>query len=64
MRHTAMRCGLGIRNIGGRIDEQGHTNRSGHQLTQEFHPLSHQLGIEKIDPGQVAARPGEAGDNA
>ena len=34
----------------------------GHQLTQEFQPLCHQLGTEKIDTCQVAARPGEAGD--
>ena len=34
----------------------------GHQLAQEFQPLCHQLATEKIDPRQVAARPGEAGD--
>ena len=29
---------------------------------QEPQPLCHQLSIEKIDAGRVAARPGEAGD--
>jgi hypothetical protein len=47
--------------IGG-IEEHSHASRSGHQRTQEFQPLCHQLGIEKIDPRQVAARPGEARD--
>ena len=42
----------------GRIDEHGHTSRSGHQLAQEFQPLCRQLDREKIDPCQVAARPG------
>ena len=46
----------------GRIDEHGHTRRCGHQLTQQLQPLCRQLGSEKIDPCQVAARPGEAGD--
>ena len=50
-----------LRSIG-RIDEHGNTSCSGHQLTQEFQPLCHQLTTEKIDARQVAARPGEAGD--
>ncbi len=37
---------------------------SGYQLAQQLQPLCHQLGIEKIDAGQVAARLGEAGDKA
>src|SRR5262245_13066734 len=47
---------------GGRIDEHGHTSRSGHQLTQELQPLCHQLTTEKIDTRHVAARAGKAGD--
>ena len=34
----------------------------GHQLAQELQPLCRQLATEKIDTCQVAARPGEAGD--
>ena len=58
--HVSQR-GLGSRSIGW-IDEHGHTSGCGHQLAQEFQPLCRQLATEKIDPGQVAARPGEAGD--
>ena len=58
--HVSQR-GLGIRSIG-RIDEHGNTSGCGHQLTQEFQPLCRQLGREKIDARQVAARPGEARD--
>ena len=58
--HVSQR-GLGSRSIG-RIDEHGNTSGSGHQLTQELQPLCRQLAREKIDPCQVAARPGEAGD--
>ena len=39
--HVSQR-GLGSRGIG-RIDEHGHTGRSGHQLTQELQPLRRQL---------------------
>ena len=46
----------------GRIDEHGNTNGPGHQLTQEFQALRRQLSREKIDPREVAARPGQAGD--
>ena len=56
----ASQCGLGI-SIG-RIDQNGHTSRSGYQFTQEFKPLCSQLSIEKIDACQIAARPGEARD--
>ena len=58
--HVSQR-GLGIRSIG-RIDEHGNASGCGHQLAQEFQPLCGQLATEKIDPCQVAARPGEAGD--
>jgi hypothetical protein len=46
----------------GRIDEYGHTGRSGHQLTQQLKPLCCQLDAEKVDTGQVAVRSGEARD--
>jgi hypothetical protein len=51
-----------VRGSFGRIDERGHTSRSGHQLAQEFQPLRRQLTDKKIDTCHVAARPGEAGD--
>ena len=35
---------------------------AGHQLTQYLQPLCRQLVIEKIDAGQISARPGETGD--
>src|SRR5262249_46309372 len=46
----------------GRIDEHDDTGRSGHHLSPEFQPLCGQLTTEKIDPCQVAARSGKAGD--
>src|SRR5262249_29755883 len=46
----------------GRIDEDGNASRSGHQLVQQFQPLCYQLGAEKIDPCEVASRPGETVD--
>jgi hypothetical protein len=52
---------LGSRSIGP-IDEHGNTNGPGHQLTQEFQPLCHQLNYENIDPRQIATRLGEAGN--
>src|SRR5262249_47351571 len=58
--HVSQR-GLCRRGIA-RIDEHGNTNCCGHQLAQEFQPLCRQLRGEKIDPRQVAAWPGEAGD--
>ena len=39
--HVSQR-GLGIRG-GGRIDEHGQTSDRGHQFTQDFQPLCHQL---------------------
>src|SRR6516165_12749877 len=56
--HVAQ-CGLGIYSID-RIDEHGQTSRSGHQFTQQFQPLCHQLSTEKIYSCQVATRLGEA----
>src|SRR2546421_5120665 len=53
--------GLCIRDIGW-IDEHDHMSRSRHQLTQELQALCRQLIVDKIDPRQVAAWPGEAGD--
>ena len=35
---------------------------SGHQFVKQSQPLCRQLSPEKIDPRQVAARAGEAGD--
>src|SRR5262249_3943982 len=46
----------------GRIDQHGNPNGLGHQFLQKCHPLRTQLSCEKIDAGQVSARPGEAGD--
>ena len=37
---------------------------AGHQLAQQLQPLGRQLGDEKIDARQIAARPGEAGDKS
>jgi hypothetical protein len=54
-------CGFGTRGIG-RIDEHGKSNRLRHQLMQESQSLGDHLPGEKIDPGRVAAGPGEAGD--
>src|SRR5262245_20665830 len=34
----------------------------GHKLTQEFQPLACQLGAKKVDSGQVATGPRDAGD--
>jgi len=39
----------------GRIDEHGNASGCGHQLTQQFQPLCHQLGSEEIDTCEVAA---------
>ena len=52
---------LGTCDIGG-IDQHGNPNGLGHQLVQKCQPLRSQLIREKIDPCQVSARPGEAGD--
>ena len=40
----------------------GHPSGLGHQLAQKCQPLRSQLSREKIDPRQVSARSGEAGD--
>src|SRR5262249_6224437 len=53
--------GFGDRSIG-RIDQHGNASGFGHQLVQQPQPFGHHLGREKIDPRQVSARPGEAGD--
>ncbi len=60
-RFHVSQCGLRVSRIR-RIDEHGHTSHSGQQLTQELQPFCRQLITEKIDPCQIAARPGEAGD--
>src|SRR5262249_10111524 len=60
-RFQTSQCKLGTGRIG-RIDEHSNTNGPGHQLTQEFEPLCDHLDPENIDSRQVAARPGEAGD--
>jgi hypothetical protein len=46
----------------GRIDQHSNPNRLGHQLVQKCQPLRSHLSREKIDAGQVSARPGEACD--
>ena len=53
--------GLGIGRIC-RIDEHGHASGCGHQQTQKFQPLCHQLSTEEIDAREVAAGAGEARD--
>jgi len=45
-------------------DQHGDTNGLGHQIVQKCQPLSVVLSREKIDPRQVSARSGEAGDQA
>ena len=66
--HVSQRS-FGIGSIG-RIDEHCHTSHAGHQLTQEFQPLCHQLTTENIDtrrvpPGRarVATRPSLTGSS-
>ena len=36
------------------------TGRRGYQFTQKSQALGRQLGVEKVDPREIAARPGEA----
>jgi hypothetical protein len=62
-RFHVSQCGFLSRSIG-RIDEHGNTREAGYQLTQELQALCRQLRIEKINPCQIAARPGQAGDQA
>src|SRR5262249_8113439 len=52
---------LGRRYVGG-IDEHGHPSQVAHQLAQKLQPFCPQLIRENVNPGQVAARPGEARD--
>jgi hypothetical protein len=44
------------------LDQNGNADGLGHQLVQNCQSLRGQLIREKIDPRQVSARPGEAGD--
>src|SRR5262245_21878453 len=44
------------------MDQHGNPNSLGHQLVQKCQPLRGHVVREKIDPRQVSARPGEAGD--
>src|SRR5262249_29996066 len=53
--------GLGSRSVG-RIDEYDNANCSGQQFTQQSQLFFYQFGIEKTDACDVAARPGEAGN--
>src|SRR5215472_18210508 len=56
-------CHLGSRYVGG-IDEHGHPSQAAHQLAQKLQPLCYQLIRDHVNPGQVAARPGMARDEA
>ena len=55
--------GLGSKGIGG-IDEHAEPRRCRQQLVREPEPLCPDLHAERHDPGGVAARPIEAGDQA
>jgi hypothetical protein len=46
------------------IDERSHPNRVGDNLMQHFEPLRRQLGIQNIDPCQIATWPGQAADQS
>src|SRR5262249_13807635 len=46
----------------GRIDQHGNTNGLGHQLVQQLQSFRLQLTRKKIDPRQISAQSGEAGD--
>ena len=48
----------------GRIEEHSDAAGPWHQVMQELHPLGGKLGEQHIEPREVAARPGEAGDKA
>src|SRR5262249_10576487 len=48
----------------GWIDQHGHTSCGRQQLAQEFESLCCQFTPEPTDAGQVAARPGKAGDKS
>ena len=45
-----------------RVHQQGNHPSPRNQLRQQLKPLSRHLGGEHADPSEVAARPGEAGD--
>ncbi len=47
-----------------RVHEQGDHPGLGNQLGQQLEPLGHQLDGEDADAREVAARPGETGDQA
>src|SRR5262249_48524725 len=55
--------GLGSRSVG-RIDEYDNANCPRQQFTQQSQLLCYQFGIEKTDACDIAARPGEAGNQA
>jgi hypothetical protein len=55
--------GLGNRRIVG-IDEHGKARGSRQQLVQEPEPLCRKLHANVADPGEIAARPVEAGNEA
>ena len=47
-----------------RVDEQGDHPGLGNQLGNKLEPLRRQLGSHDAEAREVAARPGEAGDQA
>ena len=53
---------VGLSKCKGWIAQYGNTSGRGYHLMQQFHPLCRQLTRKKVDPGQIAARPGETGD--
>jgi hypothetical protein len=44
------------------VDERSHPNCGGYKLMQQVKPLRGQLGIQNIDPCQIATWPGDAAD--
>jgi hypothetical protein len=57
---TVSHDALGI--LIGRVHQQDKSAGLGNQLGKQLKPLGHQFNVEKADTGEVAARPGEAGD--
>jgi hypothetical protein len=53
---------LGIRIV--RVHQQGDHAGMGNRLGKELWPLGHQLDCHDADAGEVAAGPGETGDEA
>ena len=53
---------LGNRNV--RVHEQGDDRSLGNHLEQQLQPLRHQVGCHLADAREVAARPGQARDQA